>query len=167
MPASEGSRRVEVAGLGDLLGIHHHHGDVIIHPAGHRVAPEIELHVEGKRYPRRLDDHPIRIHALVEHLQGVDQLIGQAAADAAAFEFDVGLPRATQQRLIDPQLPELVRDHGNPQPRGLTVRQEPADEGGFPGPEEARHHQRGNLPGHAGAAPRTGRRLAGLPRLPG
>ena len=79
--------RVEVALLGNLLGAHHHHRTGVNRPRAHRVAPKVKECVVGKGHARGFDDDALGAGALPQKLQRVQQVVGKAAAYAAAGEF--------------------------------------------------------------------------------
>ena len=75
---------VEVAPVGELLRVHHHHRHVVGDPVAHRVAPELELGLERQRDARGLDHDPVGLRALAQRLERLDERVGELAAHAAA-----------------------------------------------------------------------------------
>jgi hypothetical protein len=111
----------------------------------HRVAPELELGLERQRDARRLDHDPIGPRALAQRLERLHERIGELAAHAAARELDIIVARLGEQRRVDAQLAELVRDHRHARAGAPSVGEQVAHERGLAAAEKARDDQRRDL----------------------
>jgi hypothetical protein len=140
-------RVVEVARHGELLRVHDHHRNVVADPAPHRVAPELELGLERQCDSRGLDHDPVGLRALAQRLERLDERVGELAAYAAAGELDVVLIRFSEQRCVDAELAELVRDHRDACAGLARVGEQVAHERGLAAAEIARDHQDRNPAG--------------------
>ena len=75
-----------------------------------------------------------------QRLQGLDQRVGETAADASTLELHVGIVGLAEKRLVDAELAELVGDDGGADAAALGVVQEMAHQGRLArtvGPEDA------------------------------
>jgi len=131
----------EIAAFENLLGVHDDHGHVFTDEVAGGLAPEVQLGVVGQGDARGLDHETIRIDVAMELDQRLQQIVRELAADTASFELDVGLSALTEQRPIDSELAELVRDQGDPNASSAGIRQQALDQGRLARSEEPRQHE--------------------------
>ena len=135
---------VEIAQLGELLGVHQHHGHVVADPLRDGRAPQRELRLVGQRQPRRLDDDAIRRDVAADRFERFHQLVRQLAADAAARELDAARVPGAQQRAVDAERAEVVHHDGEALADRLRLGEQRADERRLARTEKARDDERGN-----------------------
>jgi hypothetical protein len=81
------------------------------------------------------------VYLVVQPLHRLHQIVRQLAADAAALELDEGLAAAAEQRPVDAELTDLVRDDRHAHTVALRRLEQVAHQRGLARAEEARDDQ--------------------------